>query len=338
MADPRCYPGGEVTHKISGGLDVTVIIVNWNRSDDVCRNIERLLRLEIARSEIIVVDNGSTDGSAEALARFASIRLIRLATNRGPASARNVGIAQARGRYLLFLYSDALLGRRGVSGLVSRMEEDASLGIIGCRIVNAGTRRLDQWIYSEAALTHERVEFDTYSFSAAGALVRADALRLIGGFWDDLFIYNEEVDLSIRVIRSGYRIIYCPDATIFHLGSPLGRIRSGAYWYYQIRNWIWIYYRHYPLLDRIGMITAYMTVYLVRAIRASGFRECMAGIVDGLRRTEIIGQYGKKLDQRELRQLRSLKGRRFLDWLLDHHARKNLPDRRRATLNLYASK
>jgi len=75
-------------------LDVTVIVVNWNRSDDVCGNIERLLRLRIARCEIV-----------------------------------------------------------------------------GCRIVSAGTRRLDQWIYSEAAPTHERVEFDTYSFSAAGDLL-----------------------------------------------------------------------------------------------------------------------------------------------------------------------
>ena len=67
----------------------------------------------------------------------ASIRLIRLPSNMGPATARNVGVAAARGRYILFLDSDALMGRRSISGLVRRMEADPRLGIIGCRIVNA---------------------------------------------------------------------------------------------------------------------------------------------------------------------------------------------------------
>jgi GT2 family glycosyltransferase len=314
-------------------IDTSVIIVNWNRSDEIRKNIERLLRLRIASCEIIVVDNGSTDGSAEWLEPLGSIRMISLGANLGPAAARNVGIAAARGRYLLFLDSDALLGRRGVSELVRRMEADPSLGIIGCRIVNAGTRRLDQWIYAESPQTHERIEFETYSFSAAGALARADALRKCGGFWDELFIYNEEVDLSIRVLRSGYRIIYLPDVPVFHLGSPHGRIRSGAYWYYQIRNWIWIFYRYYPFAARARKITAYTLVYLVRATLASRLTECLAGIVAGLKRTDIIGKYEDKLSGQELLSLQSLNRRMLLRWFASHRARVELPSRRRAMMD-----
>ncbi len=289
-----------------------------------------MVRLRIPRCEIVVVDNGSTDGSAECLASLASIRLIGLAINLGPAAARNIGLAAARGRYVLFLDSDALLGRRGAERLVRRMKADPSLGIIGCRIVNLGTRQLDQWIYAEPARTHEHVEFETYSFSAAGALARADALRRCGGFWEELFIYNEEVDLSIRVMRSGYRVIYSPDALVFHLGSPLGRIRSGAYWYYQVRNWIWIFYRHYPLAARTRMIAAYSAVYLIRAAIASGLSQCLAGIAAGLKRTDIIGRYGDKLTEPEVVRLRSLKRNKLLGWLAGHRARIQLPARRRA--------
>ena len=311
---------------------VSVVIVNWNRLYDVLRNVDRLKRLGGSGWEVLVVDNGSTDGSASRLAPDASIRLIRLPSNLGPAQARNVGAAQARGRYILFLDSDALLGRRGASGLVRRMEADPGLGIIGCRIVNVGTRKLDQWIYAESPRTHQRLEFETYSFSAAGAMVRAEAFRRSGGFWGDLFIYNEEVDLSIRMIRSGYRVIYHPDAPVFHLGSPQGRLRPGAYWYYQIRNWIWIFYRHYPPLARAPRIAAYAAVYLIRAALAWHLRECLAGLAAGLGRTEIIGRYRDKLTGPEIHHLRSLRRRKVIGWVSGHRARGVLPDRLRAAV------
>ena len=151
----------------------------------------------------------------------------------------------ASGKYIFFLDSDAVLSRSALGRLVRRMESDPSVGIAGCRIINGYTRKLDQWFYQYSASTHERVEFDTYSFSAAGAMIRAEAMRDAGPFWDDLFIYNEEVDLSIRVLRAGYRIIYCPGARVYHTCSSKGRSGAATYWSLQIRNWIWIFYRYY---------------------------------------------------------------------------------------------
>jgi N-acetylglucosaminyl-diphospho-decaprenol L-rhamnosyltransferase len=166
---------------------LTVIVVNWNRCDDVIRCVCHLTKVLGPGSEIIVVDNGSTDGSAERLAALPAIRLIVLGANVGPSEARNVGIRAAGGEHLLFLDSDALLSRHGLERLVTRMDARPDVGVIGCRIVNAATRRLDQWIYAQRAETHEYAEFETYSFSAAGALVRAEALRRVGPFWGELF-------------------------------------------------------------------------------------------------------------------------------------------------------
>jgi GT2 family glycosyltransferase len=220
------------------------------------------------------------------------------------------------------------------------MEGDPTLGIIGCRIVNAGTRKLDQWIYAEPPATHEHVEFETYSFSAAGALARTEALRRAGRFWDELFIYNEEVDLSIRVIRSGYRILYHPHVAVFHRAAAQGRIGPRTYWYYQIRNWIWIFYRYYPPAARVRKIAVYSVLYLIKSARAFRLRECVAGIAAGLARTDIIRRFDDKLSGPELERLNALNprvlpgrrsGRRLVPRLSRWWPSLRLADRRAST-------
>ena len=125
---------------------VSVIIVNWNRLEDVLRSVRILSRSREIGLEVIVVDNGSTDGSPEELERNDDVRLITLGENVGPAAARNHAIDAARGRYLFFLDSDASITGRALRRLVDRMDRDPSIGVIGCRIVNYETREIDQWI------------------------------------------------------------------------------------------------------------------------------------------------------------------------------------------------
>jgi GT2 family glycosyltransferase len=258
---------------------------------------------------VVVVDNGSTDGSAERLSRIGWARLIRLTTNVGPAEARNYGVASAKGKYIVFLDSDAVLSKLGLYKLFSRMESNPTIGIIGCRIVNSHTRKTESWIHALPASSHERQEFDTYSFSAAGAIARTQALRAAGPFWDELFIYNEEVDLSIRVLRAGYRILYSPVARVYHRVSQDGRIASGAYWRLQIRNWIWIFYRYYPTRARLRKLYAYIAIYLLKGVLNRQFKDCLKGILEGLWHTEIIRRFPDKLTPEEVERLYALNRR-----------------------------
>src|SRR5262249_33922619 len=150
------------------------------------------------------------------------------------------------------------------------------------------------------ARTHEHREFETYSFSAAGAIVRAEAIRKSGGFWGELGIYNEEVDLSIRIIRAGYRILYEPRVAVFHCVSKQGRQGPSIYWHHQIRNWIWIFYRYYPPVERWRMVSLYIALYLIKSLSARQAAACSAGILAGLRRLDIIRGYDDKLTSSEL--------------------------------------
>jgi GT2 family glycosyltransferase len=288
---------------------VSVIIVNWNRFDDVLTNVRFLQKVDYRNVEIIVVDNGSTDGSAERLRHVIGVRVIELDSNAGPSVARNVGIQAATGKYVLFLDSDAFIARRGLRALVDRMEADATIGVAGCRIFNWHTRAIDQWVYAEPYRTHGDRSFDSYSFSAAGALVRADVLRAVGGFWERLFIYNEEVDLSIRVIRAGYRVVYEPAARVFHRPCADGRTTSDGYFRRQIRNWIWIFFRHYSGWRCWWKVTEYSALYVLKGLANRQLRACLAGILDGLRGRAIAAEFAEKLTAEQAHQIALLNRR-----------------------------
>ncbi len=282
------------------GPRVSVIIVNWNRADDVVAAVRELERIRDLDLEVVVVDNGSTDDSVQRLSRFESIQLISLPENLGPCKSRNIGVAACSGEYLLFLDSDAVIEGPALRALVARMDREADLGIIGCRIVHADSGEPDQWIYAQPQTTHWRREFETYSFSAATALVRREAFIKAGGFWDDMVIYNEEVEMSIRIWRAGYRIIYYPDAVAKHHCASSGRGGNDRYWYYQARNWIWIFYRHYPWLHRWRKITTYSVLYLFKGMMSGQLRACAAGLYAGLAERSIIRRFEQKLTRDEV--------------------------------------
>ena len=288
---------------------VSIILVNWNRADDIIDTLTYLQKVHYENYEIIVVDNGSTDDSIDRLRGQSGIRLVELGMNCGPAKGRNAGAKVANGPYLFFLDSDAFLANNALNRLVERMEEDSGIGIIGCRVINFFSKAIDQWIYHQSYKTHGEKEFDTYSFSAAGAIVRTSVFKLVGGFWEDLFIYNEEVDLSIRVIREGSRVIYSPDANVYHRVSPHGRAPDKSYFYYQIRNWIWIFYRYYPAIVCLKKVGIYSAVYVVKGTLNRRLWPCLQGICAGLRGLKITTVYGPKLSMDQVQLLEQLNQR-----------------------------
>jgi GT2 family glycosyltransferase len=297
------------------GLLLSIVIVNWNRGAEVARLLRHLEGLDASDVEIVVVDNGSTDGSAEWLSRMRSIKFVGLPNNSGPAKARNIGVLQSSGKYVVFLDSDALISRSGLARLVERMEGDPTIGIAGCRILDPVSRKLDQWIYQYPPLTHEHREFDTYSFSAAGAIVRREALLEAGLFWEDLFIYTEEVDLSIRVLRAGYRVVYHPRVRVYHAASDRGRQGPSSYWRLQARNRIWICYRYYKTKDCYLRILKFAMIYILKGIYRGHLRDCLSGILAGLAGRGIRRRFPDKLTTDESRRIDAL-GRRLPLWLV----------------------
>ncbi len=139
-------------------------------------------------------------------------------------------------------------------------------------------------------------------------------MRKAGGFWALLWIYNEEVDLSIRMIRRwiSRRLLRRQCRSIIARAVTGGR--SKMYWYYQIRNRIWICYRYYPLKTRVRKITVYSAVYLLKGMKNFQLLACLRGLAAGLRNWRIVRDFPDKLTPPEMSRLESLNPRRSVQW------------------------
>jgi GT2 family glycosyltransferase len=229
---------------------LSIVIVSFNARSDLVRCLESLAAAPPATPhEILVVDNASTDGSADAAGRFPSVHLINMPRNAGFAAANNAGIRGSSGELLLLLNSDTIVPPGAVDRLVERLATDATVGIAGPRLVDGEGRAelsFGRMIspFNEArqkliGRLHEArvgpavrfVERETRRerfvdwVSGACLLVRRIAAESAGLLDERFFLYTEDVDFCHAVRALGYRVLFTPSAEIVHLR---GRSRASA--------------------------------------------------------------------------------------------------------------
>lgn len=228
-------------------IDVSVIIVSWNARDYLMDCLHSLMSENSAsRMEVIVVDNGSTDHSPEAVKeRFSSVKLILNKTNRGFAAANNIGIRMSKGRYVCLVNSDVRVLNSCIDRLCSYMDQNASIGMLGPRILNAdltlqpSVRRFPTpWKSLCRALALDRVfpgskvfggetvdllscgkSHTVDALSGCFCMVRRDALNCVGLLDENFFIYAEDIDWCRRFRQAGWDVAYHPEAQAIHYGG-----------------------------------------------------------------------------------------------------------------------
>ena len=229
-------------------LVLSAIVVSYNTREmtlDCLRTLEGELRG--AESETIVVDNASQDGSPAAIGMaFPATRVIVNATNKGFGAANNRAIKEARGKYFLFLNSDAFLHPGALAKLVKYLDEHAEVGAVGPRLLNkdGSVQRScfrfptpqQSWVENLgiAALfpAHSRLgDYRRWAHDSerqvdwivgACLLVRRTAVEQIGDFDEKFFLYAEETDWQRRMRYGGWEIAFTPTAEATHLGGASG--------------------------------------------------------------------------------------------------------------------
>jgi len=229
---------------------VSVVMLSFNRKDDVAEGVGELLSQDYKDIEIFVVDNGSTDGTAEMVREtFPQIKLIPLEDNLGVA-AYNTGFDEARGDYIVVLDDDSFPGKKAVSRMVEEFQKNEKLGIVAFDV-----RHYDEYKTGGPVSTQpEHVENKTcryrMAFNGCGVGIRKSVIGRVGGYPAEFFLYWNEQDLSIRVLDAGYSIQWFTDIIAYHKYSPANRESLRAPFYYT-RNLYWLIWKYFPLLKAI---------------------------------------------------------------------------------------
>ncbi len=226
--------------------NLSVIIVSWNVRPLLRRCLSSVIE-GCARDglacEIIVVDNNSTDGSADMVRQdFPGVQLITSDSNLGFTKGNNVGVARSHGRYILLLNPDAEVTKDALSAMVAHMDTHNDLGALGPKLLfpdgraQPSRRRfptmataflestvLQQWSTHNRVLSHyyvldrsEDEEQDVDWVIGACLLIRRQAWEQVGPLDEAFFMYSEELDWCHRAKLAGWRVAYLPSAVVIH--------------------------------------------------------------------------------------------------------------------------
>lgn len=233
-------------------LPVSVVMLSFNRKDDVAEGLGRLLAQNYPNLEIIVVDNGSHDGTADMVGRkFPSVKLTALQENVGVA-AYNKGFQWAGGKYIIILDDDSFPSPGSIHRMVDEFEKNSKLGIIAFDVRNYYDYEnvIKQNKPAETNINGSVAAGETQryqmAFNGAGVGFRKSCFQEVGGYPEEFFLYWNEQDLSIRVLDAGYQIKWFTHIVSYHKYSPVNRESWRAPFYYT-RNLYWLIWKYFPL-------------------------------------------------------------------------------------------
>ena len=243
---------------------VAVIIVNYNSGAMLSRALEALSRQTFRNFRTVLVDNASTDTSADDVeSRFPELTVIRSRSNIGFAAGNNLGIFQAQdAEWIALLNPDAFPAPEWIESMLAAADAHPDYSFFGCRMISAGAPEIldgtgDLYHTSGAAWRRDHGlpasqgvarSGEIFGCCAAAAMYRRDAMSEVGGFDERLFCYLEDVDLAFRLRLRGHRCLYVSEAWVHHVGSAVTGRRSDFKVYHEHRNLVWVFIKNMPWL------------------------------------------------------------------------------------------
>ena len=230
--------------------EVTIIIPAWNAGQWLPGCLDTLAQQTFRDFEIVLVDDGSTDGSIDFVKNhYPYIKIVSFETNKGFTPAVNAGIKHARGKYIALVNADTRPEPTWLEYLVEALNSSpADVGSVSSKmLVLENPDLLDDagntlsWYWSarkrgyRTAATNYREREEVFSACAGAALYRREFFNTVGAFDEEYTIYFEDIDIGLRGRIYGYRCLYVPEAKIFHHGHSAG-IVGGRYVFLMTRN------------------------------------------------------------------------------------------------------
>ena len=280
-------------------MEVSVVIPNFNGIAFLDSVLASLEGQTLSNFEVILVDNGSTDGSCSFVtANYPWVHLIELSENFGFSGAVNAGIRAAKAPYVLLLNNDTEVKEDFVEEMLAAIRRHKNAFSCGARMVQYHDRdRLDDvgnyycalgWSFARGRgkdIHAYETEDKIFSACAGAAIYRKKILEKIGYFDEEHFAYLEDTDIGYRARIYGYENWYAPKAIVYHVGSGTSGSRYNQFkTRYSSRNNIYLIYKNMPLLQIIlnlpFLAAGFLIKFLFFAVKGMG-KEYAAGIKNG---------------------------------------------------------
>lgn len=281
-------------------LAASVIIPNWNGKHllEVC--LKSLQKQTFKDFEIVLVDNGSTDGSSDYIEKnFPNVKLVVLDKNYGFAAAVNKGIKASVGRYIILLNNDTEVDKDCLKYLIDSVKRKTEFSLFAAKMLNFYNREIidSAGDYIDAVghannigLGQEdndefKKEGEVFLVTGGGCLIKREVFEKIGLFDEDYFAYFEDVDFGLRAQMAGYKAWYQPKAIIYHIHKATSQKNRAFLEYLQFRNMMQTIIKDFPYeflkkdLNLLKIILVNLNTirflgsegFLISALKAEGY-------------------------------------------------------------------
>lgn len=292
---------------------VSIVVPNYNGIKYIQTCLDALRKQTMEDVEILVIDNGSEDGSCELVEEnYPEVQLVKMGKNTGFCGAVNEGIRRSAAPFVLLLNNDTQADRNFTRKLYEGIKKDPQIFSCAAKMLQFDNRELIDdagdfycalgWAFARGkgagASAFDRE--DNIFFSCAGAAIyRKSILNEIGLFDENHFAYLEDADIGYRARICGYKNRYIPAAVVYHVGSgSSGSVYNLFKTRYSSRNSIYLIYKNMPLLQIILNFPLFLVGFLVKAVffAAKGYgKEYVFGIHRGFLLCKKGKTQGKKV-------------------------------------------
>lgn len=276
-------------------IKFSVISVNFNGGDKFVESIKSIVNQNYSNIEIIIIDNGSKDGSVEKIEKIKidNIKIYKLQKNLGFTEGSNLGVEKSSGRYFLILNNDAYLDKTNFIQESVDILEKSNNNIIGLfpKVVfnwekNVINTTFVKWHYRQLWFDNQNGRFDfnnenknkeVFGAMFVAPIFKKDLWLKIGGFDNSFFSYAEDFDVSYRSALLGYKFLYCPNIKVKHDFRSSSKDDSNplwAYFYFQ-RNYLYVIIKNYQLSSLFKYLKYYSSIFrhsLKSGIRNKDFK------------------------------------------------------------------
>lgn len=263
---------------MTSSIKLSIVFLNFNKLVETQLTSEVLQNICSARDdiEIIAIDNGSEDGTAEYLQNQAGIISILRSENSGIAGY-SAGFKLARGEYILVLDDDSCPNDlAGIDQALDTLAKRPDIGIIAAHIQSPDGNA--QWSWH---LPKKKVFARSPFFIGCGFIIRRLLFEKIDWYPEHFFLYQNEIDVCFQVRLLGYEIFYDPDCIIVHRGTP-GQRSGWRRIFFPTRNTLWLLRKYYPQPQVSYLIFSRLIIGLVRAISFGEIKTYFSAVAEGL--------------------------------------------------------